>query len=437
MRVVERLTKPHILLTSMALLQVLWLAAIWLTGAAPQGSQPKMLTLITYTVVAGATVVVLPPVFVSKIGQIKNDLVQNEKRLTLSLAAAVLVVAVLYAMVQRVLTDEAHLLRASRVVAETGLAPFFANYAKIQWLGSQHPPLIPLFFGLVMSLLGTNLFAVRLVSLLFVVATVLLTYYLGAELYDKETGLLAALFLLSFPYFLRMGAAVQTDVPVTLFFTLGLFLTHRLVRKPTFPLSVAVGLSVGAGLLTKYTMVLIYPLILGYFVIHKSVRRLKFYLVVLSLVLVGLPAIWLVYAYSNGILAAQSKMIISYAGIVTSSQGGLRWAMEMLSTRLTSALGMYNFPLIALSGLCLIKIGDKADWFILLWIAVVFLAVTLTMPDARYFMPAFPALGIAMARAGVKRFFEVPEKAVLLALLYCGGALYLFVDWFRAGYLFL
>jgi hypothetical protein len=71
------------------------------------------------------------------------------------------------------------------------------------------------------------------------------------------------------------------------------------------------------------------------------------------------------------------------------------------------------------------------------WIAVVFVTVSVTLPDARYFMPAFPALGIAMARAGVKRLYAAPGRVVLLALLYCGGALYLLVDWYRAGYIFL
>jgi hypothetical protein len=51
-------------------------------------------------------------------------------------------------------------------------------------------------------------------------------------------------------------------------------------------------------------------------------------------------------------------------------------------------------------------------------------------------MPAFPGLAIVMAR-GIERFFKAPQKAVLLALLLCGGALYLFADWYRAAFLFL
>jgi len=296
---------------------------------------------------------------------------------------------------------------------------------------------MPLVFGLAMSLMGTGLFALRLISMLFTAATVTLTYALGSELYDRETGLLAALFLLSFPYFLRMGSAVQTDVPVTLFFALGLFLIQRLARQPTFPLAVAAGASIVAGFLTKYTMALVCPIVLGYFVINGSVWRLKAYLAVLGLACGGLLAAWLVYAYSSGILAAQMRTIGAYLRVATSFGGGTRWALEMLSTRLTSALGVYNFPLILLGGLCLLKTRSKADWFLLVWIAVVFVTVSVTLPDARYFMPAFPALGIAMARAGVKRFYAASGRVVLLALLYCGGALYLLVDWYRAGYIFL
>jgi 4-amino-4-deoxy-L-arabinose transferase-like glycosyltransferase len=437
MSIVERLTKTPVLLASMALLQALWLAAIWLTGAAAQGEQAKLLALVAYTLVAGLAVAVFPAAWASKVEQLKDSLLQNERRLVLILAVSVLAVAALFAAYQRVLTDEARLVSASKMVAEQGLGPFLASYAKIQWLGRQHPPLAPLAFGLAMSLLGTNLFVIRLVALLLTVATVLLTYFLAAELYDRETGWLAALFLLSFPYFLRMGSAVLTDVPVTFFFTLGLYLARRLLRRPTFPLVVAASVAVGAGLLTKYTAVLVYPVILGWVVVDNSARRLKAHLAVLALVSFGVLALWLAVAYSSGILAAQGKTLANYAGVATSSPNGMKWALEFLLTRLPSALGVYNLPLILLGGLCLLVTRGKADWLILVWIGVVFVVVTLTLPDARYFMPAFPALGIALARAGVKRFYAAPGRVVSLALLYCGGALYLFVDWFRAGYIFL
>ncbi len=75
--------------------------------------------------------------------------------------------------------------------------------------------------------------------------------------------------------------------------------------------------------------------------------------------------------------------------------------------------------------------------FVLLWIAAVFLPLMLTLPGPRYFLPAFPALTLAMV-CGLEHAGEAAERIVMLALLYGGGALYLFVDWYRAaGGLFL
>jgi len=67
---------------------------------------------------------------------------------------------------------------------------------------------------------------------------------------------------------------------------------------------------------------------------------------------------------------------------------------------------------------------------------MVFFPVILTLPIARYFMPAFPALAIVMVH-GLRRIPQATERVVVLALFYCGGALYLFAYWHRAAFLFL
>jgi len=51
-------------------------------------------------------------------------------------------------------------------------------------------------------------------------------------------------------------------------------------------------------------------------------------------------------------------------------------------------------------------------------------------------MPTFPTLAVLMA-CGLRCIPKAAEQVVLLALLYCGGALYLFADWDRAAFLFL
>jgi 4-amino-4-deoxy-L-arabinose transferase-like glycosyltransferase len=434
MCIVERFMRTQNLLAAVILLQVLWLATIWMAGAT--SNRTKLPLLLVYSLAVGVAIAFIPVSFVSRIRQLKERLVQNERTLILTLCGIVLLAGVVYANYQRPYVDEGDNFDASKIVAEEGVDQFFANYASLPWLGKQHPPLMPLVYGFAMRVLGVDLFVIRLVSLVLAIATVLLAYLLGNEFYDRDTGLLAAFLMLSFPIFLRMGTAALTDIPVTFFFSLALFLTLRLLRAPSYWLAGVAGLSIGAGLLSKYTMVLIYPVLLSYVAVRHPFRQLKYHLLVLTLVSIGVLGIWLAYAYRSGILTVQQDTITSYASVVTATRWGKRWMLEMISTRLTSALGFYNIPTLFLGGLDLVRRRDQSSIFVILWVTIVFLVLILTLPDARYFMPAFPAVAIGMAR-GLRRIPEATEQAVLLALLYCSGALYLFVDLYRAPHLFL
>ena len=141
-------------------------------------------------------------------------------------------------------------------------------------------------------------------------------------------------------------------------------------------------------------------------------------------------ATWLVFTRHHGILATQSKRLAFYAGIVTTGSGGIRWMLEAVLVRLSSNLGTYDIPLLFLGGLQLLRRRGQSDLWVLSWISIVFLSLILTLPVPRYFLPTFPALAIAMAQ-GLRRPLDptVTERVVLLALLFCGGALFLFVDW--------
>jgi 4-amino-4-deoxy-L-arabinose transferase-like glycosyltransferase len=422
------------LLAAMVSLEVLWLVMRWLLMATPNWSQ--LLPLFVYTLVLGLAIGLMPASFVSKIRQLKEGLIQNEKLLILTLCVVVLTVGVVYANYRPVYADEVQVFDASRMVAEEGVVPFFAEYARIPWLGPQHPPLVPLIYGFALRVLGVSLFVIRLVSLVFGTTTILLTYFLGSELYDRGSGLLAAFLLLSSPLFLLVSAAAVTDMLVAFLFSLVLLLSLRLLRRPTYQLSVAAGVFIGLGLLSKYTMVLIYLVLLSYFVTNASFRRLKLHLGIVTLVSVGMLAPWLVYAYRSGVLVTQRHNITSYVGVVTTTDFGKRFMLEWLLTGLPSNLGPYNIPILLLGGLHLMRRRNRADLFLLLWIVTVFLPVALTLPDQRYFLPAFPALAIMMAR-GLARIPEAAEQAVVLALLYCGEALYLYVVLNQVARLFL
>jgi hypothetical protein len=146
---------------------------------------------------------------------------------------------------------------------------------------------------------------------------------------------------------------------------------------------------------------------------------------------------WLGYAASIGVLSAQQASMVTEfePGYFLKDAGGQRWLLESLLTRLTSALGLYSIPLILVGVWQVLRRRTRPEWLLLLWVGVVSVLLLFTLPDHRYFMPTFPALAVMMA-VGIKRLSRMSDQIVLLALLYGGVALYLFVDWFRAAQLF-
>lgn len=433
MNVLERFMQTRNVLAAMALLQMLWLATKWLLGLPPYRRIPFVLV---YTFVVGLAISYMPADLVYRIRQLKERIVKNEKFLILTLCVVVLTIGVVYSSYRTAWEGEGFVFNASKIVAEEGAGPFFADYTRNYYLGDRHPPLVPLLYGFVMYIFGVSLLVIRLVSLLLTIATIMLTYFLAKELYDRETGFLAALVLLSFRHILYVGVAANPEMWVTFFFALALLLTLRLLRTPTYQLSLATGISIGAGLLSKYIMALIYPVVLSYFIAMVPFRRLKFSLAIVTVVSVSMLITWLVYAYQIGVLDTHKDMVAFHAGQVITTNFGKKLLLETLLVRLPSFLGVYHIPMLFLGATDLMQRRSQSDLFILLWIAVVFLSLSLTLPDHRYFMPAFPALAIMVAR-GLRRLPEAAEQVIMLALLYCGGTLYLFVDWHRTAFLLL
>jgi 4-amino-4-deoxy-L-arabinose transferase-like glycosyltransferase len=138
----------------------------------------------------------------------------------------------------RVQADEACSFQASKVVAADGVASFFADYDQIKWLGHQHPPLVPLVYGLSMRLFGVDLAVNRVITLVLGLAVLVITYYLGRELYNRYIGLVAACLLIALPLFLRQFGIANNDMPVTFCFSLVVLIAVFLLRRPTYRLSV-------------------------------------------------------------------------------------------------------------------------------------------------------------------------------------------------------
>jgi 4-amino-4-deoxy-L-arabinose transferase-like glycosyltransferase len=446
-------------------LQLGWLSTIALTGASTYWY--LLAGLAIYSILSTTLVLFLPVSLVTKIIQWKTWLLEKETRVILFLILAALALGAIYSPVQRVWSDEGKSLKAAGIIARQGWAGIIISYTNIDWLRYQHPPLMPVLYGLAYREVGENLFLLRLITVPFMAAATLTTYFLGRELYEKETGLLAALFLLSFPLTVRMGSVLMMDIQLAFFFSLALLLLIYSLRKPLKFLAVLTGFVIGLGLLTKYIMVFIFGVLASFLVAHAAFRKLWLQVGVAALLSLAILAGWLVYAQQHQILGDQFERILNFSGIyylvkdaaavISESESLpqpapeqnpeadlqadirnriLRLGLETLFTRLPSALGVHHIPLILLGGLSLVQRRAPADRLILMWIGVVVVGLFLTLPDHRYFIMTFPAIAILMANY-LRRFPELTPRVVVLSVLFLAGALVLFANWNREAMLFL
>jgi 4-amino-4-deoxy-L-arabinose transferase-like glycosyltransferase len=448
----------------MAALQLFWLALIVVTGASTKYN--TLLVVAVISVSATVLVIFLPTSAIEKIHHLKDWLFRSEKRSLLFLCIAALLIGILYAASQNPGDDEKSSLTAANIIATEGLSSAYTAYGRVGWLGQQHPPLFPILFSLTLKLPGPDLFIMRLVSVFFLAGTLVVTYFLGRELYSREIGYLAALLLLSFPLVIRMSATAMMDIPLAFFFGLALLMLIRLSKNPSYGRACIAGLVIAIGLLTKYIMVFIFVVVFFYFICFKSFRKITVHLLLVAAVSMSVFAIWLLYANHLGVLSRQFQKITNFVGtyhlvrnlgesvqetppvgpVVDEAPGTdprdilqngiFRLGLETLFTRLPSALGVYHAPLILFGLLYLLKRRESADWMLLLWIGAISGFLFLTLPDHRYFLPIFPALAIVVAQT-LLRFPEYAERAVLLSLLLGVGNLYMFANWTRESHIFL
>jgi len=459
---VKKFGTTRIILFLMLTFQIAWLEGIWITGASDNWQ--KLLIVGVISILAYLAVNLLQGSFFERIGVWINWLANNQGAFIASLAVVLLTVGIFYASLQRVWPwDEEENFQVSQLIAEKGLNEFFGQYAQTNYLANRHPPLIFMINGLAVSVFGVNLMTVRMVSLLFGFGMLVTSYFLASNLYGKRTAILTVLFLISFPLIIRESTAGLLDVQATFFFVATLLLALKLTEKPSWKLGVVLGLSLGLGLLTKYMVMFVIPVLFLIFIVRRNYRAMVVPVFLSFLMASVLFLIWTWYGSQIGVrvpsvagwspsdLFASKQVtraipvesnrdieqITITPGYFLTSEWGRSFLLNSLITRLPSGLGAYNLPLILFGLFFLIRQKRPSDLFVLMWIGVVSILLILTLPDHRYFMVIFPALAMASASWTESRPSIDIGRVTLLLLIYQIGSLYIFVDWSRIGETFI
>lgn len=152
------------------------------------------------------------------------------------------------------------------------------SWLTLYWRGEpwfEKPPLFIWFIMLSFRFLGMSEFSLHLVSGIFGVGTILLTYFLAREMFkDKATGFLAGYILATTPMFIWAIRSGLTDATLTFFITLGFYSIWKAREGDTRWLWV-LGLAAGLSTMTKNIIGLL-PLTLlpAYAIFDKKQRYL-------------------------------------------------------------------------------------------------------------------------------------------------------------------
>ena len=166
------------------------------------------------------------------------------------------------------------------------LSPDEAHYWEwsrhLDWSYYSKGPMIAYLIYLGTSIFGDNVLGVRAFAVGLSAASSLLLYLMGKELYDEKTGLVSALLVQIVPLYSVYGILLTIDSPFMFFWILSLYLFHRLIQRQLHEdrnrqfdyYWLLLGVSVGLGLLTKYTMAFFYISGFLFMLCSKDTRKL-------------------------------------------------------------------------------------------------------------------------------------------------------------------
>jgi undecaprenyl-diphosphatase len=148
-------------------------------------------------------------------------------------------------------------------------------------------PMVAYLIAIGTAIFGNSVFGIRILAVIFYALSSIFLYLLGKKLFDEKTGVAAAILIQIVPLYTTYGVLFTIDSPFIFFWILSLYLFYRVIEQqsavssqqsakletlnskhpPQSPLDkggikggywLLLGIVVGLGLLTKYTMAFFY-----------------------------------------------------------------------------------------------------------------------------------------------------------------------------------
>ncbi len=141
------------------------------------------------------------------------------------------------------------------------------------WSYYDHPPMGAWWIALGTSVFGANPFGIRVVAILAGLPIALTVYLTGRILFDRATGIRAALWT-NATFLMAVGGILATpDAPNVLFWALAILGLACLVKTGKGAWWLLIGLGTGLAIVSKLTALFLGPAILLLFIVRQDVRR--------------------------------------------------------------------------------------------------------------------------------------------------------------------
>jgi len=155
--------------------------------------------------------------------------------------------------------------QAASLARDPALLPFFPVFRA-------HPLLFQSLLSLEYRIGGVSIVGGRLLSVAFGMATVWITYAIGARLYGRRVGVLAAVLIGLMPYTVVVSRQVLLDGPMTFFTSLAIYLLIRFVQTDRSAWLYASAAALGLATLTKETAILLVGGAYAFFALTRESR---------------------------------------------------------------------------------------------------------------------------------------------------------------------
>jgi 4-amino-4-deoxy-L-arabinose transferase-like glycosyltransferase len=234
----------------------------------------------------------------------------------------------------------------------------------------------------------------RVVVAMLGVATVLVVYLLGRQLYSHRVGLVAALFLAVMPYHVIVTRQVLLDGPMVLFSTLSLYCLARYVQSASLWWFSATGAMLGLTMLGKESSIILAGAVYAFVALTPAaVRPIRGALLALPLMM----AVFLVHPVSMA-LAGHSSTGQSYLIYQLMRRPNHEW--WFYAAVVPSAVGLLLVVVVAVGMVVMRRRLDWREVLLLCWVVVPALAFTVwPVKGFQYLLPTAPALAVLAARS--------------------------------------